>query len=142
MQQVKIGAGKSCDEVTQGPVLTEGPSVRDSSVTGRGGDARSAYGSDCAWETVLYTGPGLHRPEAGDLQEAAGSVRVLAGYLMSDIAAPDLVRVLPMLPRQPGGPLAAMLAYQMAQATAALTKYCRRIGATGSTLSTGSSAWQ
>jgi len=143
MQQARAGAGRSRDEVIQGQVLAGGPPVRGSFATsGRGGGARSACGSGSAKESGLYTEPELPRPEADDLQEAAGSVRVRVGYQTSDIAAPLLVRVLPALPRQPGGRLAAMLAYQMAQATAAPTKYCRQIGATDSTLSTGSSASQ
>jgi len=143
MRQARAGAGRSRDEVIQGQVLAEDPPVRDSFATrGRGGGARSACGSGSAKESGPYTEPELHRAGVGGLQEAAGSVRVGAGYQMSDIAAPLLVRVLPALPRQPGGRLAAMLAYQMAQATAAPTKYCRRIGATDSTLSTGNSASQ
>ena len=140
--RVRAGAGRrSRDEALQGPVLA----VRDSSATtGRGGRVRSACGLDYVRGTVLYTEPEpeLHRAGAVDLQETAGSVRALAGYQTSDIAALFLVRVLPALPRQPGGRLATMLAYQMAQAIAAPTKYCRQIGATDSTLSTGSSASQ
>jgi hypothetical protein len=146
-RQARVEADRSRDGAIRERARAGRVVAGSSATTGRVGDARSAYGSSSAGGVGPCTVPGARQEMFVVAQEAAGPVSALAGRLKPGIAALRPVRSLPALARQPRELLAGQtLPYRRAQATAALKKYCRQIGATDSTLTTGicsaSQCWQ